>query len=240
MVTAKDVIKKALSFVGTEADPPGNVVFNTEYYGGKVKGKQFAWCVVFVWYCFRKSKASKLFFNGKKTAACAYLMNYAEAKEKVISKRKGQIGDVVFFNFNGGTSPQHVGFILKRNEDGSYLTVEGNTSAGAGSQDNGGCVAIKTRRPTQVVFIYRPAYDQPAEEPVPDYQIGKKYIVVEARSLRTKANTGATKMGTLKAGSWVTVKGIKKFSSGNVWIKVESGKNSGYIAAYFNGKVKVL
>ena len=64
-----DVIKKALSFVGTEADPPGNVVFNTEYYGGKVKGKQFAWCVVFVWYCFRKSKASKLFFNGKKTAA---------------------------------------------------------------------------------------------------------------------------------------------------------------------------
>lgn len=240
MVTAKDVIKKALSFVGTEADPPGNVVFNTEYYGGKVKGKQFAWCVVFVWYCFRKSKASKLFFNGKKTAACAYLMNYAEAKEKVISKRKGQIGDVVFFNFNGGTSPQHVGFILKRNEDGSYLTVEGNTSAGAGSQDNGGCVAIKTRKQSQVVFIYRPKYDQPAEEPMPDYQIGKKYIVVEARSLRTKANTGATKMGTLKAGSWVTVKGIKKFSSGNVWIKVESGKNSGYIAAYFNGKVKVL
>ena len=240
MVTAKDVIKKALSFLGTEADPPGNVVFNTEYYGGKVKGKQFAWCVVFVWYCFRKSKASKLFFYGKKTAACAYLMNYAEAKEKVISKRKGQIGDVVFFNFSGGTSPQHVGFILKRNEDGSYLTVEGTTSAGAGSQDNGGCVAIKTRRPTQVVFIYRPAYDQPAEEPVPDYQIGKKYMVVEARALRTKANTGATKLGTLKAGSWVTVKGIKKFSSGNVWIKVESGKNSGYIAAYFNGKVKVL
>ena len=100
MVTAKDVIKKALSFVGTEADPPGNVVFNTEYYGGKVKGKQFAWCVVFVWYCFRKSKASKLFFNEKKTAACAYLMNYAKAKEKVISKRKGQIGDVAFFNFS--------------------------------------------------------------------------------------------------------------------------------------------
>ena len=102
MVTAKDVIKKALSFVGTEADPPGNVVFNTEYYGGKVKGKQFAWCVVYVWYCFRKSKASKLFFNRKKTAACAYLMNYAKAKEKVISKTKGQLGAVVFFNFGGG------------------------------------------------------------------------------------------------------------------------------------------
>lgn len=240
MVTAKDVIKKALSFVGTEAEPPGNVVFNTEYYGGKVKGKQFAWCVVFVWYCFRKAKAPKFFFNGKKTAACAYLMNYAKAKEKVISKTNGQLGDVVFFNFGGGTSPQHVGFILKRNEDGSYLTVEGNTSAGAGSQDNGGCVAIKTRKQSQVVFIYRPAYDQPAEEPVPDYQIGKKYMVVEARTLRTKANTGATKLGTLKAGSWVTVKDIKKFSSGNVWIKVESNKNSGYIAAYFNGKVKVL
>ena len=237
---AKDIIKTALKYVGTEAEPPGNVVFNTHYYGGKVKGKQFAWCVVFIWDVFRMSGASKLFFNGKKTAACAYLMNYAKAKEKVISKTKGQLGDVVFFNFGGGTSPQHVGFILKRNEDGSYLTVEGNTSAGSGSQDNGGCVAIKTRKQSQVVFIYRPAYDQPAEEPVPDYQIGKKYMVVEARTLRTKANTGATKLGTLKAGSWVTVKDIKKFSSGNAWIKVESGKNSGYIAAYFNGKAKVL
>lgn len=237
---AKDIIKTALKYVGTEAEPPGNVVFNTHYYGGKVKGKQFAWCVVFIWDVFRMSGASKLFFNGKKTAACAYLMNYAKAKEKVISKTKGQLGDVVFFNFGGGTSPQHVGFILKRNKDGSYLTVEGNTSAGSGSQDNGGCVAIKTRKQSQVVFIYRPAYDQPAEEPVPDYQIGKKYMVVEARTLRTKANTGATKLGTLKAGSWVTVKDIKKFSSGNVWIKVESSKNSGYIAAYFNGKAKVL
>lgn len=237
---AKDIIKTALKYVGTEAEPPGNVVFNTHYYGGKVKGKQFAWCVVFIWDVFRMSGASKLFFNGKKTAACAYLMNYAKAKEKVISKTKGQLGDVVFFNFGGGTSPQHVGFILERNEDGSYLTVEGNTSAGSGSQDNGGCVAIKTRKQSQVVFIYRPAYDQPAEEPVPDYQIGKKYMVVEARTLRTKANTGATKLGTLKAGSWVTVKDIKKFSSGNVWIKVESSKNSGYIAAYFNGKAKVL
>ena len=239
MIT-KEIIKTALKYVGTEADPPGNVVFNTHYYGGKVKGKQFAWCVVFVWDVFRMSGASKLFFNGKKTAACQYLMAYAQKKEKVIPKNKGQLGDVVLFNFSGGTSPQHVGLVIKKNNDGSYLTVEGNTSAGAGSQDNGGCVAIKTRKQSQVVFIYRPKYDQPAEEPVPDYQIGKKYMVVEARTLRTKANTGATKLGTLKAGSWVTVKDIKKFSSGNVWIKVESGKNSGYIAAYFNGKAKVL
>ena len=237
---AKKIIKTALKYVGTEADPPGNVIFNTHYYGGKVQGRQFAWCVVFVWDVFRMSGASKLFFNGKKTAACQYLMAYAQKKEKVIPKNKGQLGDVVLFNFSGGTSPQHVGFIIKKNDDGSYLTVEGNTSAGAGSQDNGGCVAIKTRKQSQVVFIYRPKYDQPAEEPVPDYQIGKKYMVVEARTLRTKANTGATKLGTLKAGSWVTVKDIKKFSSGNVWIKVESGKNSGYIAAYFNGKAKVL
>ena len=237
---AKEIIKTALKYVGTEASPPGNVIFNTHYYGGKVKGSQFAWCVVFIWDIFRMSGASKLFFNGKKTAACQCLMAYAQKKEKVIPKNKGQLGDVVLFNFSGGTSPQHVGLIIKKNDDGSYLTVEGNTSAGAGSQDNGGCVAIKTRKQSQVVFIYRPKYDQPAAEPVPDYQMGKKYMVVEARALRTKANTGATKLGTLKAGSWVTVKDIKKFSSGNVWIKVESSKNSGYIAAYFNGKAKVL
>ena len=239
-MVAKEIIKMALKYVGTEADPPGNVIFNTHYYGGKVKGKQFAWCVVFVWDVFRMSGASKLFFNGKKTAACQYLMAYAQKKEKVIPKNKGQLGDVVLFNFSGGTSPQHVGFIIKKNSDGSYLTVEGNTSAGAGSQDNGGCVAIKTRKQSQVVFIYRPKYDQPAAEPVPDYQVGKEYMVVETRTLRSKANTGAASLGTLKPGTKVKVKRVIKIKNGNVWLEVTAGKKEGYIAAYYLKKVHVL
>lgn len=237
---AKEIIKTALKYVGTEADPPGNVIFNTHYYGGKVKGKQFAWCVVFVWDVFRMSGASKLFFNGKKTAACQYLMAYAQKKEKVIPKTQGQLGDVVLFNFSGGASPQHVGLILKRNEDGSYLTVEGNTSAGAGSQDNGGCVAIKTRKQSQVVLIYRPKYDQPAAEPVPDYRAGKEYMVVGTRALRSKANTGAASLGTLKPGTRVKVKRVIKIKNGNVWLEVTAGKKEGYIAAYYLGKVHVL
>lgn len=237
---AKEIIKTAMKYVGTEADPPGNVIFNTHYYGGKVKGKQFAWCVVFIWDIFRMSGASKLFFNGKKTAACQYLMAYAQKKEKVIPKNKGQLGDVVLFNFSGGTSPQHVGFILKRNEDGSYLTVEGNTSAGAGSQDNGGCVAIKTRKQSQIVFIYRPKYDQPAAEPVPDYQIGKEYIVIEPRTLRSKASTSAASLGRLQPGTEVKVKKVIAAKSGNVWLKVTAGKKEGYIAAYYLRKVHVL
>lgn len=237
---AKEIIKTALKYVGTEADPPGNVVFNTHYYGGKVKGRQFAWCVVFIWDVFRMSGASKLFFNGKKTAACQYLMAYAQKKEKVIPKTQGQLGDVVLFNFSGGASPQHVGFIIKKNEDGSYLTVEGNTSAGAGSQDNGGCVAIKTRKQSQVVFIYRPKYDCPAEDPVPDYKVGKEYIVVDARTLRTKANTSAASLGALKPGTRVKVKRVIKIKNGNVWLKVTAGKKEGYIAAYYLRKVHVL
>lgn len=237
---AKEIIKTALKYVGTEADPPGNVIFNTHYYGGKVKGKQFAWCVVFVWDVFRMSGASKLFFNGKKTAACQYLMAYAQKKEKVIPKNKGQLGDVVLFNFSSGTSPQHVGLIIKKNDDGSYLTVEGNTSAGAGSQDNGGCVAIKTRKQSQVVFIYRPKYDQPAAEPVLDYQVGKEYIVIEPRTLRSKASTGAASLGVLQPGTEVKVKKVIKAKSGNVWLKVTAGKKEGYIAAYYLRKVHVL
>ena len=237
---AKEIIKTALKYVGTEADPPGNVIFNTHYYGGKVKGKQFAWCVVFVWDVFRMSGASKLFFNGKKTAACQYLMAYAQKKEKVIPKNKGQLGDVVLFNFSSGTSPQHVGLIIKKNDDGSYLTVEGNTSAGAGSQDNGGCVAIKTRKQSQVVFIYRPKYDQPAAEPVLDYQVGKEYIVIEPRTLRSKASTEAASLGVLQPGTEVKVKKVIKAKSGNVWLKVTAGKKEGYIAAYYLRKVHVL
>ena len=28
---SKEIIKTALKYVGTEADPPGNVIFNTHY-----------------------------------------------------------------------------------------------------------------------------------------------------------------------------------------------------------------
>ena len=65
-------------------------------------------------------------------------------------------------------------------------------------------------------------------------------MVVEARTLRSKASTGATSLGTLKAGTEVKVQKIIKNKNGNVWLKVTAGKKEGYVAAYYLRRVHVL
>jgi hypothetical protein len=76
-----------------------------------------------------------------------------------------QPGDVVLLNFHGGLSPEHCGLVTDVVGFGLVKTIEGNTSPGEeGSQDNGGCVAAKTRTAAQIVLICRPDYKE--EEPV--------------------------------------------------------------------------
>lgn len=61
---------------------------------------------------------------------------------------KPQPGDIVFFDFvKGGAAVEHVGIVLRDNQDGTITTIEGNTSPEKkkGSQANGGEVCIRTR-----------------------------------------------------------------------------------------------
>ncbi len=54
---------------------------------------------------------------------------------------------------------QHIVLVAGPPEDGFIPTVEGNTSAtSAGSQSNGGCVAVKKRAISDFTAIGRPAY----------------------------------------------------------------------------------
>ena len=72
MAKAKEIMEKALSYVGTKESPANSndVIFNTHYYGREVSGSGYAWCCAFVWDIFRMCNASNLFYNGKKTAYC--------------------------------------------------------------------------------------------------------------------------------------------------------------------------
>lgn len=145
--------------IGTREFPPGsnNVKYNTAYYGGEVSGRKYPWCCVFIWWLFREAGAPKLFFNGKKTAYCPALFDY--------HRRQGQAfgvaghyepGDIIFFNFNGGSSPQHVG--ICESWDGRYITtIDGNT--GTGSEADGGAVMRRKRASHYIVGAYRPKYE---------------------------------------------------------------------------------
>ena len=81
---------------------------------------------------------------------------------------EAQSGDIVLLNFHGGTDPEHCGLAIEAG-DGWVRTIEGNTSYSynVGSQDNGGCVAYKTRLYRNIVGVCRPMY---TDEPKTDWE----------------------------------------------------------------------
>lgn len=73
---------------------------------------------------------------------------------KVVTAAEARAGDLACLF--GGT---HVAMLRGKVTGSSVPTVEGNTSPGSeGSQDNGGCVAIKTRSLAEVALFVRPDY----------------------------------------------------------------------------------
>lgn len=157
--TAKDVMNKAISFLGVKESPANsnNVVFNTDYYGKSVNGAAYPWCCAYVWDIFRLAGAGGLFYNGNKTAYCPTVETWGKQKGLTVDKTKGQYGDIVLFDFSGKGLAGHIGFIVAKNSDGSYKTIEGNTAVG--NDSNGGCVMYRTRQLSSIRCIIRPKYD---------------------------------------------------------------------------------
>lgn len=158
--TAKDIINKALSYLGTKENPPysNNVVFNTDYYGHEVYSSAYAWCVTYVWDIFRMCGASDLFYDGGKTAGCCQVLDWGRRRGLEVSKYEGKYGDLVLFDWDntGYDDADHIGFIINKNSDGTYTTVEGNTSAG--NDSDGGEVMKRLRYTSTIRAILRPKY----------------------------------------------------------------------------------
>lgn len=149
----------------TESPPDSNRTKYWDAYNPSWQGQP--WCVIFLWWCFDQAGERVAFFGGAKTAACSTLLTWYRQQGQGVSLNEIQRGDIVFYNFSGGSSPQHVGIVVSR--AGNLVTcIEGNTSPGSeGSQDNGGCVAKKSRYLYQIVGAARPQY-QPEPVPVPE------------------------------------------------------------------------
>lgn len=159
--TAKDVMDIFLSYLGTKENPPysNNVIFNTAYYGHEVYGECYAWCVTTVWYVFDKAGASELFYDGEKTAGCCQVLDWGRRNGLEVSKYEGRYGDLILFDWNntGYWDADHIGMIISRNEDGTYTTIEGNTSVDDDS--NGGEVMKRIRNTSCIRAILRPRYE---------------------------------------------------------------------------------
>ena len=155
-MTAERVLELARGELGVKESPAGsnNVKYNTAYYGREVKGSGYPWCCTFVWWLFREAGASKLFYDGGKTAYCPGLMAYHRS-QAVSGDYKP--GDVIFFDFNGNKTADHVG--ICESWDGTTITtIDGNT--GEGNEANGGCVMRRPRHKKYICGAYRPAYEE--------------------------------------------------------------------------------
>lgn len=194
MATMNDILKKAQSFIGTKESPSGsnNVIFNTHYYGGAVSGSAYAWCCVFVWDVFRLCNASNLFYDGKKTAYCPTLQDWGKKKGLSVSKSSGKAGDIVLFDWNGNGLADHVGIIEKKNDNGTYTTIEGNTSLT--SNDNGGCVMRRTRKQSEICAIIRPLYDKETTSANTAITHATKTVAIDSAKSFQKSLSGTYKV----------------------------------------------
>lgn len=176
-----DTIKKVLDIarkeIGTVEVPKdsNNIKYNTWYYGRAVSGSAYPYCVVFCCWVLNQAGESKAIYNGNKVASCGVLKNWASNNGCWIAdKTKMQAGDLVMYNFSGGTAPQHIG-IVEKTVGSSVVAIEGNTSAGnSGSQSDGGGVYRRTRSLKYVVGAVRPKYGNAAIAP------GKQSVTVTA------------------------------------------------------------
>lgn len=163
------VIEIARGELGTTENPPGSN--RVKYWDGYDKRFQgLPWCVCFLWWVFQQAGERMAFFGGGKTASCGTLLRWYKEQGLTVPVEQVQPGDIVILNFRGTQDTQHCGLVVdKGNLAGTWYCVEGNTSPGEaeGSQDNGGCVALKLRSVRSVVAVCRPQY-QPESQTVDD------------------------------------------------------------------------
>ena len=148
------IIETALLEIGVKETGDNNVKYNTEYYGKAVNGPGFSWCLVFVWYVFRKCALSKLFYEGGRCASCTTFFKFHEKRGETIKSNYAP-GDIVFYDWDKSGDYDHVG-ILAAIEGNKCMVIEGNTSTANNS--NGGCVMLRERNVSQIAGAYRPKY----------------------------------------------------------------------------------
>lgn len=160
---ARRVLEAALKCVGQTESPAGSnrgpgIVSKCQVeiigYSG------VAWCGCFTGYFLRKYAGLPI---TSRNAYCPYTVADAKAGtngyKTQVPLDKGAAGDVVTFDWQHDGVADHQGFILENLGNGWYKTLEGNTSFDdAGSQSNGGCVAIRKRYSADFAAICRPAY----------------------------------------------------------------------------------
>lgn len=164
MGTVSELLRIAQQELGNTESPAGS---NRTKYGKWMGLDGQPWCMSFVQWCFSQVGVAL----PKRTGSCGDLMRAAQAAGCWVA-RDFQPGDVVIYDFSGKQkTTQHCGIVEIPLPDYGVQAIEGNTSQGGGSQDNGGMVCRKNRAGKYIIGAVRPDFDpEKKEDEMPIYK----------------------------------------------------------------------
>ena len=201
MGTANQLLTIARKQLGICENPPGsnNVRYNTWYYGRKVHGKAYPWCMVFVQWCFAQVDVGL----PVRTASCSALMNAAKGAGCWVT-RSFLPGDVVIYDFTGKKKQAaHCGIVESVTGSG-VIAIEGNTSAG--NDANGGQVQRRTRPGKYIMGAVRPGFDK--EEPEMTQEEFNKKFEAALSAHRHKLQDNDASSYSAEARKWAVACGL--------------------------------
>lgn len=154
MTKGEKVVAIAFGEVGQKESPLNS---NKTKYGKWFGFDGVAWCGIFCsWvYAHASVPLGKIgYFKG--FAGCqTAVAHFKKTKEITVEP---QIGDLVFFDWNGDGKHDHVGiFNGWKVKDKEFYTIEGNTSLT--NQSDGGAVMNRTRTVKNVLFVHPKVLD---------------------------------------------------------------------------------
>ena len=198
MGSAADVLRIAGAEVGY-VEGPNNW---SRYAVGGAQNQP--WCGSFVDWTFRQAGV-----RGEPSSVWTPSGLQGHRQRGTAIDRNGPVqpGDVVYFDWQGGTGTQgvdHVGIVTGVRQDGRVETIEGNTSpTDQGSQSNGGGVYRRVRPRSVIAGFGRPRYDStpaPAPQPTNPDQVAAFRRYAAAVNIRDLTKAGTLRQGDRGAG----------------------------------------
>lgn len=162
MATASDLLRVARAEVGTTS---GRKYWDAYWRGSwsYVDGDTTPYCACFVSWCLAQAGVTAPHFP----SAVAFDQR-DDLGGRSVSRWDLQPGDLVAFDWDHDGSGDHVGIVEAAHGNGTYTTIEGNTS--------GGVVARRTRYASQIVCGIAPRYSEEDEMTEADFQRIQKMI----------------------------------------------------------------
>lgn len=140
------IIAVAENEIGVKESPKNS---NKTKYGKWFGLDGVAWCGIFVSWVYAEAgfQLPRIGFL-KGFAGCQTAVEYFR-KHKLITENP-EAGDIVFFDWNKDGRYDHTGIFVKKIDDETFETIEGNTSLN--NQSNGGEVMRRVRNYSVSIF----------------------------------------------------------------------------------------